>query len=141
MSRETMLNVIARVNKLRELSRANANEHEAANAAAAAAALIDRHQLSEMDLQVKGEKDVEPIEEIAQPLYKTGRAMLWVDNLAGTLCSHYGCSGYWKHVRDAMEIAQKNPNAVRDSYKAFTIVGRKSDALCARVSSSSKLTP
>lgn len=124
---DTIANVIARINKLRELAGNNANEFEAANAAAAATALIDRFQLSEMDLQVRGEKPAEPIEEIAEALYKTGRAMLWVDKLASILCEHNGCTYYWKHVTDAMAIAEKNPNAVRDSYKAATMVGRRGD--------------
>lgn len=128
MSRDTIANVIGRINKLRELSKNNTNEHEAAAAAAAAAKLIDRHQLSEMDLEVKGEKTSEPIEEIGKPLFKTGRVMLWVDRLAAVLCEHYGCTGYFKHVYDAVGVFEKNPNARRDSYKAFTIVGRKSDA-------------
>lgn len=124
---DTIANVIARINKLRELAGNNANEHEAAAAAAAAAKLISKHQLSEMDLQVQGSKDAEPIEECSIPLHKTGRAMLWVGFLAMTLCEHYGCTGYWSHVNDAEEVFAKNPNAVRDSYKAFKMVGRKSD--------------
>ena len=128
MSRETIANVIARVNKLRELSKGNTNEHEAAAAARAAASLIDKFQLSEMDLELKGEKDAEPVEEIAEPLYETGRAMLWVDHLATALCEHNGCTYYWKHVYNPMKVAQKNPNASRDSYKAAVMVGRKSDS-------------
>lgn len=128
MSHDTISNVIGRINKLRELSKNNQNEFEAANAAAAAALLVDRFQLSEMDLQVKGDKIAEAIEEIQDPLYRTGRAMAWIDSLTRALCDHYGCTGYWKHVTDPMGIAQKNPNAVRDSYKAYTLVGRRSDA-------------
>lgn len=128
MSRDSIANVIGRINKLRELSKGNSNPNEAANAAAAAAALIARHQLSEMDLEIKGEKNSEPIEEIEKPLYQTGRAMLWIDRLSSVLCHHYGCSGYWNHVIDPMTIAAKNPNAKRDSYKAFKLIGRCSDA-------------
>lgn len=128
MSRDTIVNIIARVQKLRELAGNNANANEAANAAAAAASLIDRFQLSEMDLAVKEGKDQEPIEEIAEPLFKTGRTMLWVSVLANGLCEHYGCTGYLNTIRDAMEVSSKNPNAIRDSYKAFKIIGRKGDA-------------
>lgn len=127
MSNNTIANVIARIQKLRELAGNNTNEHEAASAAAAAAKLIDRFQLSEMDLQLKGDKNAEPIVEGEVPLHKTGRAMLWVGFLAMTLCEHYGCTGYWNHVNDAEEVFAKNPNAVRDSYKAFKMVGRQSD--------------
>lgn len=128
MSRDTIANVIARVNKLRELAKGTTNEHEAAAATGQAARLIDKHQLSEMDLQVKGEKDAEPISVLNDPLYKTGRAMAWISKLAVVLCEHYGCTGYWDHVVDPMTIANKNPKAVRDSYKAFKMVGRTSDA-------------
>lgn len=126
---DTLANVIARINHLRTLAGNNTNENEAAAAAAAAAAakLIARHQLSEMDLQLKGEKGAEPIEQCSEPLYKTGRAMYWVGFLAMTLCEHYGCTGYWNHVADPEEVFAKNPDAVRDSYKAFMMVGRKSD--------------
>lgn len=97
------------------------------NAAAAAARLIDRHQLSEMDLEVQGQKNAEPVLEDAEPLHKTGRAMPWVGYLAMTLCEHYGCTGYWNHANDAEEVFAKNPKAIRDSYKAFKMVGRKTD--------------
>lgn len=128
MSRDTIANVIARINKLRELAKGTTNEHEAAAATGQAARLIDKHQLSEMDLQVKGEKGSEPVEVLNEPLYKTGRAMAWVGRLALVLSEHYGCTGYWDHVVDPMEIASKNPKAVRNSYKAFKMVGRKSDS-------------
>lgn len=127
MSHDTIANVVARINKLRELAKNNTNEHEAASAAGAAAKLIAKHQLSEMDLQVRGEKQSESVEQDREPLFKTGRAMPWIDKLIMALCDHYGCTGYWNHVTDANEVFAKNPNAIRDSYKAYMLVGRKSD--------------
>ncbi len=122
----TIDNVIARVQKLRSLSKST-NEYEAANAAAAAAKLIDQHQLSEMDLQIKGEKAAEEIVVIEKPLFRTGRIMLWMSQLGQVLASHYGCSVYIGTVNLEVDIT-KPAKGSRDTEKAMKMVGRPSDA-------------
>lgn len=123
---EKISEVIAKVQKLRQLSKSN-NANEAAAAAAAADAIISKFQLSEADLEVKGERFAEPIEIIKDYLYESGRTMLWTHTLAQTLCKHYGCVYYVADVFDPTKVHAKNPNARRASYKAFTVVGRQSD--------------
>lgn len=122
----SLSNVIARIQKLRVLS-TSTNEHEAANAAAAAAKLIDQHQLSEMDLQVKGDKEAEEVQIIGKPLFRTGRIMLWMSQLAQVLASHYGCTLYVSTVSIEPDIT-KPSNKVRGTEKAMKMVGRPSDA-------------
>lgn len=122
----TLVNVIARIQKLRALAKSS-NEFEAANAAAAAAKLIDQHQLSEMDLQLKGEKEAEEVEVIEKPLFRTGRVMLWMDQLAQVLAGHYGCTIYLATVPLEADIT-KPMKGVRGTEKAMKMVGRKSDA-------------
>lgn len=124
---ESLATVIAKIQKLRSLAKSD-NPNEAANAAQAAAALIDKHQLTEADLQVKGEKQAEPIEIVSESLYESGRVMLWIHKLAQVLCEHYGCTYYVDTVEDFAKVAEKNPNARRTSFKAFRMVGRRSDA-------------
>ncbi len=121
----TIDNIIARVQKLRALA-TTSNEHEAANAASAAAKLIDQHQLSEMDLQVSGEKAAEPVEIIETPLFRTGRIMLWQDRLSSAIAEHYGVSIYIKSYPLPVDIM--SPQDGRDTDKGLTMVGRPSDA-------------
>lgn len=123
---ESLSNVIAKIQKLRALS-INENVHEASSAAAAANKLIEKHQLSEMDLEVRGEKTSEPVEIVSESLYESGRVMLWVHNLAQVLCEANGCSYYVRTEADFAKVFEENPNAKRGTYKAFKIVGRKSD--------------
>ena len=122
-----MQNVIDRINKLRALA-ASTTANEAANAAAAADALISKHQLSEAQLIINGSKNDEQIEVIRQHLHESGRIMQWIHDLANTLCNHYGCSYYEATVFDPNKVAAQNANAKRATYKAFVLVGRRSDA-------------
>lgn len=121
----TIDNIIARVQKLRALT-TTSNEFEAANAASAAAKLIDQHQLSEMDLQVSGEKAAEPVQIIETPLFRSGRIMLWQDRLGGAISEHYGVSIYIKNYPLPVDIMA--PPLAREHDKGITMVGRPSDA-------------
>lgn len=111
--------VIAKVNKLRELSKNNPNQHEAQAAAAAADRLISQHQLSEMDLQIKDSRAAESIEIISEALFTSGRVMLWKSQLAVILCNHYGCEVFVSTV--------SSDSGRRGTEKAYKVVGRRSD--------------
>ena len=122
-----MQSVIDRINKLRALA-ASTTPNEAAAAAAAADALISKHQLTEAQLIISGSKNDESIEIIRDHLHESGRVMLWIRELAHTLCDHYGCTYYIHTIFDPNKVAAKNANAKRATYKAFVLVGRRSDA-------------
>lgn len=117
--------ILERINKLRSLTKSS-NPHEAANAAAAADKLIAEYQLSEIDLEIKGQQ-AEGVEIHKQnPLFESGRVVLWRHELASILCNHYGCTYF---VSTGLSQDRMNdPNARRQTVKRLVIVGRKSDA-------------
>jgi hypothetical protein len=125
---ENIDSVIAKINKLRELAgHRNDNPNEAASAAAAAAILIDKFQLSEADLIIKGQQNAEPIEIIREALHESGRVMQWIKELTQVLCDHYGCTWYINTEFNPSKVFEKTQSKKRGTIKQFICVGRKSD--------------
>lgn len=98
----TQERVLLRVKKLLQLKRSD-NEHEAAQAAAKAAALIEEFQLSEALLRLdddttKAEAIVEnaTVEGEAQAPSK-GKRVAWKGTIAGSLARSLGCEMFWWH--------------------------------------------
>lgn len=108
--------IIAKVQKLLALSK-SCNIHEANAAAAKANQLIDQYRLSELDLEVSGTQESEPIEEDSESIYETGKVTAWKETLLGILVRHYGCAHY-------MSFSKGNTGRKVTNYK---VIGRRSD--------------
>lgn len=105
--------VIKRIQGLQALSKSS-NPAEAAVAAAIASKLIDKHRISEMQLEVDTSQD--PLAEDTDYVYQTGRLIPWKSSLISVLAAHYGVS--------IMNDITKATGRKVSRYKMF---GRKSD--------------
>lgn len=102
--------IIEKVRHLLKLAKSS-NANEAANAAAAANKLIDRHRISEDELN-----DSSPIIRDTVPIYETGRVIPWKSSLANILAAHYGCA--------CVNLTDRSSGR---QYSRYTLVGRKED--------------
>lgn len=88
-------NILGRVRKLIELSRANNSAAEAASAAAMAADLMFKYSIGEADLEV-GTTERQPEDVVEESVMKEGRQRreVWKGVLANTLARAFGCRCY-----------------------------------------------
>lgn len=108
-------NIIERIQKLLSLSKNNANPNEAANAAALADKLINRHQLSMAEIQATSHEQI-PVGKHNTPIYSSCRRTAWKAHLASSLARHYDCALY---ISYGYEGKNKTSN--------YTLVGRNED--------------
>lgn len=108
--------VIAKIQKLRALSRST-NANEAAAAAAAADRLIHEHRLSEAELEAKGEGGEAPDD--GGSLFSERRKTAWQWELARVLSKHYDVAA-WSERERATGLA------------TYRMVGRASDVATVR---------
>jgi hypothetical protein len=84
-----LADIVARVQKLYALAR-SANEHEAANAIAAAEALIQKHRISRAELESPTDAGERACE--SEPLEQYSRSLAgWRKLLSAVLAHNYGC--------------------------------------------------
>lgn len=89
--------VIARIQKVLELSRNNPSKEEAQSAALMAQKLLAQYHLSMVDIESM-EKEVENIEEI---FVEVGMGNKWKGRLAGIIAKNFRCK-YYFHGRDCI---------------------------------------
>lgn len=108
----TQAKIIERIKKLMALSTSN-NEHEAAQAAARAADLLAKHQLTEACLDEHGDAPG-PIEQF--DLDSGMKRVHWKGILASGVCKAFGCAMYYRTNRSAGQ-----------RQVALVMVGRQAD--------------
>jgi hypothetical protein len=122
------MSIIERVQKLLALSKSD-NPNEAAAAAALADKLIQKHQLTEAELQAASPNNAnkpEPPDQYPYPIYTSLRRVAWKAHLASDIARHYDCAVI-------ISFAYKGEKASGDSYRAankesqYRIIGRKED--------------
>lgn len=111
-------NIIERIQKLLALSKSD-NPNEAANAAALADKLINKHQISNAELQATSHEQV-PVDRYKDPIYSSARRTAWKAHLASALARHYDCAVY---ISFGHEGRNKTSN--------YTLVGREEDCAIA----------
>jgi Protein of unknown function (DUF2786) len=97
--------VLERVRKLLALAE-SANEHEAANAAAAAQRLITAERLELADLEY--ESEAPPRLERQELDAPEGRCRVWRELLAGAVAESNGCFSYVRHKRVGIPSVQRS---------------------------------
>lgn len=89
--------ILERIRKLLELSHSD-NEHEAAQAAARAAQMMNENAVTEAMLQVVNDDEVPDVAERiieAQPTYDAERRVAWRDRIAVAVAASMGCEVYY----------------------------------------------
>jgi hypothetical protein len=124
------MSIIDRVQKLLALSKSS-NPHEAANAAALADKLIQKHQLTEAELVASNNAEVaERPDQYKDPIYSTARRTAWKSHLASNLARHYDCAVFIQTGYREKKTESKNPFArykAANKESAYMLVGRKED--------------
>ena len=115
--------ILSKVRKLRDLAARSTSVAEAATAAAQADAILQRHRLSEADVEASGAQPTEAIGEGEEPLWQGGRRSDTVAmRLSAVLSDHYGCVTY----------TRRDIRGGRTESISFRIVGRPSDVAIVR---------
>lgn len=91
--------IVDKIRKLLKLAEGSGNEHEAANAAARARALMAEYELSEAELRVADStKEAEPIVE-DHTLTETKRKVAWHGTLSWAVAQLYDCHAWFSGGR------------------------------------------
>ena len=107
--------IIDKIKKLLSLSKSD-NEHEAANAAAAAAGLMAQHQIS---IATLGEDDGDTIDDTLGTFYvdnSASRKVVWKGSIAFGVAASFGCQYYWSGPHPTMVGRKGDVDAVKYIY-------------------------
>lgn len=105
--------IVEKIKKLLNLSKSS-NEHEAANAAARAAALMTEHQISVATL----EEPDDPDDTIGTHIMDNfGKKVVWKGDLAFGVAASFGCKYYWTGGSPTMVGFKRDVDAVKYIYQ------------------------
>lgn len=103
---KSIQDIIAQIQKLRNLANNNSNSEEAAAAYGAAQRLIAMHQIAEAEIEAQKPSPVEvPINAKGKAVYETSRIVPWKERLVRGLANLQGCYCIdWQETNDKGRI-------------------------------------
>jgi hypothetical protein len=120
--------VIEKARKLLQLRERAATPGEAQAAARALAKMLDKHRISIAELEMRGDRDAEPMSvDEREPLLTYSRLPIWKKDLIRALCEHYGVA-CWRNGR----VRGCDMRGRRRVAYAMHLCGRKSDMAMVR---------
>ena len=118
-----MNEVIEKARRLLQLRERAATPGEAQAAARALAKMLDKHRISIAELEMQGNREVEPLlADVDDPLICYNRLAAWKNRLIHVLCKHYGVA-CWRRGK----IRGRAYDGRRKMAYAMHLCGRKSD--------------
>lgn len=126
--------VLAKVRALQELAARSTSADEAATAAATADALLQKHRLSQADVDASAGGPAEALCDDPDPLWLGKRRLSWIGRLAAILAEHYGCAVYTRTQVRTRARRRRRPRAPKQEILgvALHVAGLPSDIAIVR---------